>query len=373
MEVILSDLVSGEGGAIPEDQQQGELIMPEVPSPVNNNNNSNAIRRGPPIELGWLTRNPYNVVSGRHNVAHSHAPSSMNAVRSLLTLVPVQPEVDELDVSSGSTDDTNNNKRVRFHRPHSPDSSIHQPKLDTRAESTGTEDSEDVDKEPHTLPLSESMTSTGSMDRPRPGGGSNSQVSDEETASRLAEGTIRALRDLALEEAIELHEALRFWTERWERPVLSWLEAGPTVWLSKDGYNHQVVGRKVSQIQAVLARRCTSVGELQEHLLRAGWQRGVEKWGVLGQGGEWAAVAGGDGGMEESTRSLHEREDSSLSRESSAGAPQGRSMREYYSLGLSSSIDNEKSMRIFGTTEPQTINLLWTSGSYGQKHSRRSY
>ena len=339
----LNDLVSGEGGAISDDQQ-GELIMPEVPSPVNNNSNGNAVRRGPPIELGWLMRNPYNVVSGRHNVAHSHAPSSMNAVRSLLTLVPVQPEVDELDVSSGST----TNKRVRFHRPHSPDSSIHQPKLDTRAESTGTEESEEISKEPHTLPLSESMTSTGSIDRPRLGGGSNSQVSDEETASRLAEGTIRALRDLALEEAVELHEALRFWTERWERPVLSWLEAGPTVWLSKDGYNHQVVGRKVSQIQAVLARRCTSVGELQEHLLRAGWQRGVEKWGVLGQGGEWAAVAGGDGGMEESTRSLHERGDSSLSRESSAGAPQGRSMRDYYSLGLSSSIDNEKSMRILG-------------------------
>ena len=339
----LNDLVSGEGGAISDDQQ-GELIMPEVPSPVNNNSNGNAVRRGPPIELGWLMRNPYNVVSGRHNVAHSHAPSSMNAVRSLLTLVPVQPEVDELDVSSGST----TNKRVRFHRPHSPDSSIHQPKLDTRAESTGTEESEEISKEPHTLPLSESMTSTGSIDRPRLGGGSNSQVSDEETASRLAEGTIRALRDLALEEAVELHEALRFWTERWERPVLSWLEAGPTVWLSKDGYNHQVVGRKVSQIQAVLARRCTSVGELQEHVLRAGWQRGVEKWGVLGQGGEWAAVAGGDGGMEESTRSLHERGDSSLSRESSAGAPQGRSMRDYYSLGLSSSIDNEKSMRILG-------------------------
>ena len=342
----LNDLLSGEGGAGMADEQQGELIMPEVPSPVNNN--SNAVRRGPPIELGWLMRNPYNVVSGRHNVAHSHAPSSMNAVRSLLTLVPVQPEVDELDVSSGSTTNNATNKRVRFHRPHSPDGNIHQPKLDTRAESTGTESSEE-EKEPHTLPLSESMTSTGSIDRPRLGaGGSNSQVSDEETASRLAEGTIRALRDLALEEAVELHEALRFWTERWERPVLSWLEAGPTVWLSKDGYNHQVVGRKVSQIQAVLARRCTSVGELQEHLLRAGWQRGVEKWGVLGQGGEWAAVAGGDGGMEESTRSLHDRGDSSLSRESSAGVPQGRSMRDYYSLGLSSSIDNEKSLRILG-------------------------
>jgi len=51
---------------------------------------------------------------------------------------------------------------------------------------------------------------------------------DAQTASRLAEGTIRAFRDLALEEAVELNGALQYWTERWERPVLSWLEAGPT-------------------------------------------------------------------------------------------------------------------------------------------------
>lgn len=46
-----------------------------------------------------------------------------------------------------------------------------------------------------------------------------------------------------------------------------------------------MVGQKVSQIQAVLARRCATIGELQEHLLRAGWRRkGIAKWGVLGQG-----------------------------------------------------------------------------------------
>jgi hypothetical protein len=38
---------------------------------------------------------------------------------------------------------------------------------------------------------------------------------------------VRAYRDLVLDEAVELHQALRFWAERWERPVLSWLEAGP--------------------------------------------------------------------------------------------------------------------------------------------------
>jgi hypothetical protein len=65
------------------------------------------------------------------------------------------------------------------------------------------------------------------------------------------------------------------------------------------------VGQKVSQIQAVLARRCASIGELQQHLLRAGWQRGVAQWGVLGQGGQWAAVAGFDGTIvEEGERSM---------------------------------------------------------------------
>jgi hypothetical protein len=70
-----------------------------------------------------------------------------------------------------------------------------------------------------------------------------------------------------------------------------------TVWTCPDGYNHQSVGNKVSQIQAVLARRCAAIGELQQHLLQAGWQRGVAQWGVLGQGGQWAAVAGFSGSI----------------------------------------------------------------------------
>jgi hypothetical protein len=38
---------------------------------------------------------------------------------------------------------------------------------------------------------------------------------------------------------------------------------------------------------------------LQQHLLRAGWQRGVAQWGCLGEGGHWAAVAGFDSGAVE--------------------------------------------------------------------------
>ena len=55
----------------------------------------------------------------------------------------------------------------------------------------------------------------------------NSGVSNVVAASQLAEGSLLALRDIILDEAVELHESLRFWNERWERPYLSWLEAGP--------------------------------------------------------------------------------------------------------------------------------------------------
>lgn len=64
------------------------------------------------------------------------------------------------------------------------------------------------------------------------------------------------------------------------------------VWLSKKGYRHEDLGEKVSHLQAVLVRRCSAIGELQQHLLRSGLQEGVAQWGFLGLGGQWAAVAG---------------------------------------------------------------------------------
>ena len=140
---------------------------------------------------------------------------------------------------------------------------------------------------------------------------------------------LRALRDLALDEALDLHASLRYWSDRWERPVYSWfLAGGPWTWVwgflfsggwpSRGGghhtgnngngdrvrhgdggrgvplsssssyyYDHAKIGQKVSQIQAVLARRLSSIGELQQHLLRSGWQRGVASWGFLGEGRCW--------------------------------------------------------------------------------------
>jgi hypothetical protein len=124
-------------------------------------------------------------------------------------------------------------------------------------------------------------------------------------AARLAEGALRAYRDLTLDEATELHYALHHWTQRWADPLLARLEAGPGVWWSDAGGGggsggdrrrrlppHVEAGKKVGQIQAVLARRCAVIGELQQHLWRACWQGGVANWGVLGGGvgGEWTSV-----------------------------------------------------------------------------------
>jgi hypothetical protein len=120
-----------------------------------------------------------------------------------------------------------------------------------------------------------------------------------EVAARLAEGALRAYRDLTLDEAVELHSALHHWTLRWMHPLLALLEAGPYAWfllppMAPGHYlpPHVEAGKKVGQIQTVLARRCAVIGELQQHLWRASWQKGVAEWGMLGGGlgGEWTSV-----------------------------------------------------------------------------------
>lgn len=126
-------------------------------------------------DLAMMFNNPYNSVRGRHS-----SQSSMAAIRSLLPLVPLQEglsRVDCLELPATSKEDS------LFSPP-----SLFDDETRRRLKQ---------------------------------------YVSPSETASQLAEGTIRALRDLALDEAVELHAALRYWTERWERPLLSWVEAGP--------------------------------------------------------------------------------------------------------------------------------------------------
>ena len=56
------------------------------------------------------------------------------------------------------------------------------------------------------------------------------RLNKNETAYLIAMGTLYTLRDVALSEAFDLHESLRFWLERLENPILSFIEAGPFIW-----------------------------------------------------------------------------------------------------------------------------------------------
>lgn len=155
-----------------------------VPDRIATNNRpprrASAPRHHSAKELVWMLKNPYNSVRGR--LTHSQ-PSSIAAVRSLLTLVPDDTEMLNSAPEEGS---------------------------ETMA-----------DDEPTTEKDNETTRARAALNL------NKRQVSDAETASQIAEGTIRALRDLALDEAVELNAALRFWSIRWEQPVLGWLEAGP--------------------------------------------------------------------------------------------------------------------------------------------------
>jgi hypothetical protein len=165
------------------------------------------------VDFESLFHNPYNsVVRGRHKSEYQN--SSMSAVRSLLSVVPQYDE---------------DGDKLQDHFSQHP--------LQELEEEDETI-SEDIAAEWSTTPVTEQKpgitkipnrrNSTLSLaiasHRSKGKGG----MSPTETASQLAEGTLRALRDLALDEAVELKWALRYWNYRWERPLLSWLEAGPT-------------------------------------------------------------------------------------------------------------------------------------------------
>ena len=220
----------------------------------------------PRVSWNILTKNPYHSVRGRHSV--SDRRQSLAAVRSFLALVPLDEEDEE---NADGEEDTTNAGAYQF--------------------DAATDDMlSPINQPPRAHQRTASFLSHHSH------GNHNQQrrAGRDVTASQVAEGTLRALRDLSLEEAVELNTALRFWSSRWERPLLSWLEAGPVVWTSPVGYRHRLIGERVAQLQAVIARRCAAIGQLQEHLLRAGWQQGVAQWGVLDQ---FQTVSGVDGSI----------------------------------------------------------------------------
>lgn len=267
-------------------------IDPNASTPTRSNNqprsslhgrNLSTSRSTSSMDLKWIlgpNNNPYRTITGTSSFtapAHHFRPNqSVEAVRKLLAVVSIE-EHDESMYDTGAD-------------PHIsgdiPDSTISM---------SGGLKKQDGDEWGSATSLYSNSSCGGESDNQQRI--SQDSMNKAETASRLAEGTIRALRDIRLSEAIELKQALRYWTERLERPKLYYLECGPQLWFLKkdrqDPHDHQkVVGQKVSQLQAILARRCSCIGELQLHLFRSGFKRGIGQWGILSHQGEWDAVAG---------------------------------------------------------------------------------
>lgn len=176
-----------------------------------------------------LWNNPYSTVRGRQM-----EPSSMSAIRDLIAIVPTydvedtnhqQHQYDGGESKSWedghivSTNDTGKTiaSPARYHRKSSPSDYS----MDDEDWSDAPQNENDMKEIFRPTEISHQQEPSKTQKR------QHNYYSPSETASQLAEGTIRALRDLALDEAVELQEALRFWTERWERPTLSWIEAGP--------------------------------------------------------------------------------------------------------------------------------------------------
>jgi hypothetical protein len=248
----------------------------------------------------WFMMDPYKTVTGSSQIFPKNHRSSVNAVRNLLEFVDVDNSSDE-SISLWDGKSTS----IGSAASNGSDS------VDSNAQRNSLKEATQNGVDQHLeMPKVSSFTSFNLMtpgDKKPKKNRAKRRVSKAVTASRLGEGTIRAMRDLALDEAVELHHALRFWTERLERPILYYLEFGPSLWAAQDDDHHAIIGQKVSQLQAVLARRCSSIGELQQHLWRAGWQSGVENWGALGQG-EWAAVVGNHGAMRDDNHFLSDEE-----------------------------------------------------------------
>lgn len=179
-----------------------------------NTNSVNSILMSPSL-LKRYFQNPSVIVRGGRR-SKAHPPSSMEAVRSLLSVVP--PELTSPSASSLAS-------------PFYEQSSIEtQPEHQSQPDEGATTWKSfswlatDTPQTSFDSFYSKKSSVTNNMNSTT---GFTYSSSASETASQLAEGTLRAMRDIALDEAVELHAALRHWSYRWERPLLSWLEAGP--------------------------------------------------------------------------------------------------------------------------------------------------
>lgn len=176
-----------------------------------------------------FNKNPYNRVRGRYS--QNGFNSSLSAVRSLLPLVAdsanhehqepllvlrgIAESQDDMDASVSEDNNyllTAEKKQREGISSQSSTQNLYEP------------DPLDVSDRPIGYNNNNNNASNKKYNHNRPW----NQHQNSETASQLAEGSVRALRDIALDEAVEFHAALRYWSDRWEDPMLSWLEAGPT-------------------------------------------------------------------------------------------------------------------------------------------------
>ncbi len=273
----------------------------EIPTQQSEENTTSAVRAAlskSTTSRKWFRniKDPYNNVTGtRNSLLNTNHEDSVIALKNLLEFVDVDqsnnqigPIVDIAPTSSGN---------IKYSSEALINSRI----------SLSEDDSHDeisTSSQPQMMP-----NIVGTPGYGKPNNRRQPKISNEVKASMLGDLTIRAMRDMALSEALELHDALRFWTERFERPFLHYLEFGPKILLTREDPSN-VIGQNVSQLQAVLARRCSCIGELQQHLWRAGWQSGVGQWGIVGQG-EWAAVVGGHGAIDDNTNNINNQQVSS--------------------------------------------------------------
>ena len=208
-------------------QQQQQLQQQQLPQQQQQPPSSLPPMKKHPISIGkypelmsWIVMNPYSSVRGRH-----HHPSSMSAVRSLLTLVPMDQRPILQNHSKLLDPQTLGDSSLLSHHQLNPDV------IGELIVSEGTtpilEDVDSTTWDSKSRRVVVATTDDSSTTKVAATKNKNLAVSNAETASQLAEGTLRALRDITLDEAMELHGSLRYWTERWENPLLSWLEAGP--------------------------------------------------------------------------------------------------------------------------------------------------
>jgi hypothetical protein len=179
----------------------------------NSSNSNNSYNNN----MSWMINNPYNSVRGGHGRHHYgggyRSRQSMYAVRTFLSVAPVESIREEQQEDENDVDEKT--LAAMCHDLKSDDSLM---------ETSKTADGEQRNSRD---------SSTGAFPQQQQSSVSNNKsattVSKQNslTACHVAEGTIRALRDLFLDEAVELNAALRFWSDRWEHPLVSWLEAGP--------------------------------------------------------------------------------------------------------------------------------------------------